>query len=67
MLLLGILGNLGIYEGAVEMMTQWHQFFSLSPTGIVGGMIEAFVISFVVLYAGAYLYNRLVERRPAGG
>ncbi|MEX2017189.1 MAG: hypothetical protein WD876_01840 [Candidatus Pacearchaeota archaeon] len=27
MLLLGILGNLGVYIGAVEMMMQWHIFF----------------------------------------
>jgi hypothetical protein len=31
MLILGILGNLGIYSGAVLMMSQWHMFFSLSP------------------------------------
>lgn len=62
MLLLGVLGNLGIYEGAVEMMAQWHMFFSLSPAGIVAGMIEAFVISFVILVAGAFVYNRLTER-----
>jgi len=29
MLILGILGNWGIYTGAVEMMIQWHMFFSL--------------------------------------
>jgi hypothetical protein len=40
MLLLGILGNLGIYTGAVGMMQQWHIFFSLSPLGIITGIIE---------------------------
>ena len=28
MLLLGILGNLGLYGGAVEMMMKWHMIFS---------------------------------------
>ena len=60
MLLLGILGNFGIYGGAVEMMAQWHMFFSLSPLGIVSGMIEAAVISFVLLFALAVVHNKLV-------
>ncbi len=59
MLLLGIFGNLGIYSGAVEMMMKWHLFFSLSLMGIIGGMVEAAVISFVLLYLFAWIYNRL--------
>ena len=59
MLLLGIFGNFGIYSGAVEMMIKWHMFFSLSPLGIAGGMIEAAIISFVLLYIFAWIYNRL--------
>jgi len=59
MLILGIFGNLGIYSGAVEMMRQWHMFFSLSPGGIISGMIEAAVISFAVVWPFAWLYNRL--------
>jgi hypothetical protein len=27
MLLLGILGSLGLYSGAVAMMEEWHMFF----------------------------------------
>ena len=59
MLLLGILGNLGLYIGAVEMMQQWHMFFSLSVVGIVAGMIEAAIITFIVLYLFGLVYNRL--------
>ena len=58
MLLLGILGNIGIYTGAVNMMQQWHMFFSLSIGGIVAGMIEATVIGFVFAYAFGWLYNK---------
>jgi hypothetical protein len=58
MLLLGILGKFGVYEGAVDMMTRWHMFFSLSPLGIIGGMVEAAVISFALLYILAAIYNR---------
>lgn len=59
MLLLGILGNLGIYMGAVEMMVKWHMFFGLSFLGIVGGMIEAAIVSFVLLYAFGWTYNKV--------
>lgn len=58
MLLLGILGNLGIYSGAVEMMRQWHMFFSLSIIGIISGMIEAAIISFIFGYVFGWVYNR---------
>ncbi len=63
MLLLGILGVMGFYEGAVVMMSQWHMFFSLSIGGIIGGMIEAAVISFVVLYAFAAVYNWITSKK----
>ncbi|MFO7607125.1 MAG: hypothetical protein R6W72_12605 [Desulfurivibrionaceae bacterium] len=59
MLVLGIFGNIGIYTGAVEMMRQWHMFFSLAPLGILTGMLEAAVISFVIVYLLGWLYNKL--------
>ena len=59
MLLLGILGNLGIYTGAVQQMHKWHLFFSLDAIGIITGMIEAAVISFIFCYLFAWIYNKL--------
>jgi hypothetical protein len=59
MLLLGILGNLGVYTGAVGMMRQWHLFFTLSIGGIIAGMIEAAVITFVFVYVSVWLYYKL--------
>ncbi|KKG15074.1 hypothetical protein EO98_17125 [Methanosarcina sp. 2.H.T.1A.6] len=56
--MLGILGNLGIYTGAVEMMRQWHMFFSLTLTGIIAGMIEAAIISFIFAYLFGIFYNK---------
>jgi hypothetical protein len=61
MLLLGILGNIGIYTSAIEMMQQWHIFFSLSIGGIIAGMLEAAVISFVIMYALIYIYNKFIR------
>jgi hypothetical protein len=60
MLILGIFGNIGIYQGAVEMMAQWHMFFSLTPFGILTGTLEAAVISFVVFYIFAWVFNKFV-------
>jgi len=60
MLLLGILGNVGIYTGAVGMMQKWHMFFSLSIAGIIAGMIEAAIIGFVFAYAFGCFYNKFI-------
>jgi hypothetical protein len=60
MLLLGILGNLGVYMGAVQMMMDMHAFFSLGPVGIIAGMVEAAVVGFVLGYAFGWVYNRFV-------
>jgi hypothetical protein len=57
MLLLGVFGAIGVYEGAVEAMEQWHLFFEPTVVGTVAGMVEAAVISSVVMYTFAWLYN----------
>jgi hypothetical protein len=62
MLLLGLLANVGLYEGAAAMMREWHMFFSLSPGGIIAGMIEAGVITFAVLYVFSLTYNVIAAR-----
>jgi|SRR3989344_9023235 len=59
MLILGILGNLGVYMGAVNQMIEWHLFFSLSFLGIAAGMVEAAVISFVFVWLLVWTYNKL--------
>ena len=60
MLLLGVLGNVGMYTEAVAMMQQWHIFFSLSIVGIILGMVEGAVSSFIAAYTFGWLYNRFV-------
>ena len=37
---------------------QGHMFFSLTPLGILGGIIEAAVIGFVLGYIIAVVYNK---------
>jgi len=60
MLLIGILGNLGLYTGAVKMMQAWHIFFSLSVLGILAGIIEAAIVSFIFGWLLAFIYNKFV-------
>lgn len=60
MLVLGIFGNIGIYTGAVKMMEQWHMFFSLTPLGIIAGMTEAAVITFISFYLFGVIYNKIL-------
>lgn len=62
MLILGILGNLGFYMSAVTQMSEWHMFFSLSIGGIIAGMIEAVIISFIFCYAFAVVYNKFATK-----
>ena len=59
MLIMGILGNIGLYAGAVTMMQQWHMFFNLSITGIILGMIEAAIITFVIVYVSIWTFNKI--------
>jgi hypothetical protein len=61
MLILGILGNIGVYMGAVEMASQWHMFFSLTPVGILTGIIEGAIISFVFFYIFGWIYNKFIK------
>jgi len=61
MLILGILGNIGAYKGAVEMASQWHMFFSLTPVGIITGIIEGAIISFVFFYIFGWIYNKFIN------
>jgi len=58
MLIMWTLGNTGYYLGAVRMMQEWHGLFSMSFFGLVGGIVEAAVFSFVVLYAFGFIYNK---------
>ncbi|MFC7020268.1 MULTISPECIES: hypothetical protein [Haloarcula] len=58
MLLLGLFGAIGVYEGGVEMMEQWHLFFTPTPAGTIAGILEAVIITGVFTYLFAEMYNR---------
>lgn len=58
MILFGIFGNLGVYSNAVNQMSEWHLFFSLSPLGIFLGAVEASLWGFISGWLIAYFYNQ---------
>jgi len=58
MLLLGLFGAIGVYEGGVKMMEQWHLFFTPTLVGTIAGILEAVIITGVFTYLFVELYNR---------
>ncbi|MCS3676279.1 hypothetical protein GGP72_000175 [Salinibacter ruber] len=60
MLVLGLFGLLGIYEGAVQMMTDWHLFFSADAVGILTGILEGAFWGYVLGVLTAVFYNWFV-------
>lgn len=59
MLILGVLATFGVYTEAFEAMKVWHIWFDATAIGIIAGIVEAFVLSFVGGYLFAWLYNML--------
>ncbi len=57
-LLLTLLGNAGVYRGAMTMAQQWHMFYTPTALGTITGMVEGAVIGFLGGYAIAWLYNK---------
>lgn len=58
MLLTWIAGFLGWYQGFVDSMIEMHAFFSLDFLGLITGIIEAAVWSFIAGWLIAYFYNK---------
>lgn len=67
MVILGVLGYVGVYEGGVEMMETWHLFFEPTLVGTVAGVVEAAVSVFVFTYLFVILYNSFSSRRSTFG
>lgn len=59
MLIFGILSRFGIYTEATTMMTEWHLFFSPTPTGILAGMVEGAISAFIASYLFAIICNNI--------
>ncbi len=57
MLVLWLLANTGLNVSAAEQMAKWHVFFNFTFTGLIGGMIEAAVVSYLLVLVFVWIYN----------
>jgi hypothetical protein len=62
MLVLWILAKVGLYIEVAQMMAQWHVLFNLTFLGLIGGMIEAAIVSFIAVYSFVFIYNLVNSR-----
>jgi len=60
MFLTWIFGILGIYSSWVNSMINLHLFFSLSFLGLITGILEAAVVSFIAGWLIAWAYNEFI-------
>lgn len=58
MLVLSLLGLSGRALEAIKLMQTHHIWYDLTAFGVIAGILEAAVFSFVLGYATAWLYNR---------
>ena len=60
MLVISILGWLGLYAKGVAAMQNWHVYYNLTIVGVLAGIVEAAIVSFVAGILIAWLYNKFV-------
>ncbi len=58
MLLVWVGNFVGVYESAFIQMQNWHIFFSSSFAGLIGGILEASIWSFITGWLIARFYNK---------
>jgi len=63
MLVLWLLANMGIYVSAAEQMAEWHMYFNLTTAGLIGGMIEAAIVSYILIYSFVWVYNSTSKKK----
>ena len=61
MLVIWLLANVGIYVSVAEQMAGWHMFYNLTFTGLIGGMVEAAVLSYIGVYTFVWIYNKVAK------
>lgn len=61
MLIIGVLAYFGVYMDGFEAMKAWHIWFDATLVGILLGIVEAFVLTYVVGFLFAWLYNKLAK------
>ncbi|PIP61005.1 hypothetical protein COX00_00125 [Candidatus Uhrbacteria bacterium CG22_combo_CG10-13_8_21_14_all_47_17] len=62
MLVLSLLNSVGLYQGATQQMRAWHMWYTPNFGGTITGMIEAAVITYIVLFVFTSVYNLLEKK-----
>lgn len=62
MLIMWVASQMGLYVQAAEQMASLHMFFDLTPVGLIGGMLEAGVLSYLGVQLFALIYNRFASK-----
>ena len=60
MAIIGTLSRFGIYTEAAQMMSSWHMFFDTTLMGILAGMAETAISTFLFIYLFAVIHNKIV-------
>lgn len=61
MLVISLLALGGYYTGAYEAMKAWHVFYDLTAVGILGGIVEAAVFSYIAGWLIGWFYNKFAK------
>ena len=59
MLIIWLLANMGIYVSAAMQMAKWHAYFNLSFSGLIWGITEAALVSYLLVYVFVWIYNKV--------
>ncbi len=62
MLVLWLFANMGLYVSVAEQMAKWHMFFNFSFQGLIAGMVEAAIESYILVLTFVWVYNWVGEK-----
>lgn len=63
MFVLWFLARMGLYVSAAEQMSKWHMYFDLSFTGLIAGVVEAAIISYLLVASFVMIYNKMMKSK----
>lgn len=61
MLVMSLAALGGYYLGAYEAMKAWHLFYDLTAAGIISGIVEAAVWSYIAGWLVGWFYNKFAK------
>lgn len=62
MLVLSLLNAAGLYTSATAQMMKWHMFYTPDVQGTILGMLEAAIITYIVIWVFLWCYEALNKK-----